>query len=535
MNALRLQQLAAERARRAAAAKGEDKSVAAIVQELLGDAHPKQLAAINDPARQVAHKCTRRSGKSRGLLRKFYADALTNPGSHQVYINTTIAEAKRIAWVGVTNPITFERDGLYSINERYGSIATAHKVDHTLTFPNGSIIELLGLDDERSIMKLLGGGYFRVWWDEAQKARNLQFAFQKVIDPALADHDGQFVMTGTPGDVCAGFFYDVTRDDKPELRKPGWSVHEYSALDNPAFGDTPEERYKRTKGRAIERNGYRGDEPHLVREWDGKWVMEDAEFVYAVHAVQEDILLYADARYTDDGRIDVAHALTDLPTRPNGEKYAWKFGLGADFGFSPDPFAITVYAYHDESPDLWEIGSWKAEGLIPDVQSAVIQGLHEQLGFSLIVADAPKGNVEGWSEEMRERYGIEVLPAKKAQKRKHIEFKNNDLRLGRIHLRRGGALYEEMAGLSWKTTKNGKREEGVERDSKNKGRKRFPNDCCDAGLYLHREIRSHHHDEPDTPPPYGSEEWAKAQVERMKEERLRQLREREERMSRFGY
>lgn len=489
--------------------------------ELVAEHHPKQAACVNDPARLVAVLGTRRSGKSRGWLRKLVHDALVVPGSYQVYVNTSWAECRRIAWRGA-RPC----DGLVGLNEDFKLGAVFHKADRTMTFPNRSVIEAIPADDVPAVERALGMAPHRVWFDEAQKFPHLDYAIKEIVGPAMADFDGQIVLTGTPSRDCVGLFYDVTKDD---AQVAGWSRHKLTVLDNPWFGATKKERYAKTVLKHCIKFALEEDDPEVQRMWFGRWVEEDSSFVYHVHRVPEDELLYADARWVDGrkpnhdglgGVPDLSRAVGDLPVRDDGSVYDWTFGLGTDLGYDPDPFAYVVWAWTWERPELYEVASWKQVRLIPDAQAQIIADLQRRFDFAFAGADAGgggKGIVKGWSEGWQDRYPLPIEEAPKAQKVTAVEFMNNDIRLGTVKLRRGGPLYEEMRKLTWAPRKGGGRQmEQVQRGRH--GKKRFPNDCCDAGLYGHRMAQHHRYQEPEKEPEYGTSEYWAREDEKMQRE-----------------
>jgi hypothetical protein len=532
---LRYSQLFAEyakrkRARDALAAEVKDaEPTGPDLSRLVGSPYPEQAAAVNDPARNVAILGTRRSGKSRGFLRKLCHDAVAVPGTYQIYINTSWPECRRIAWNG--NPR--RRDALLPLNEDFGLGAVPLKSERTLTFPNGSVVECVPADDLPAIERALGVGADRIWIDEAQKMPHLDYAIKEVLGPTMTDFDGQIVLTGTPSINCAGLFYDVT---KPDSDLTGWAVHGLNVTKNPFFGKTEKERFAKTVLRyCIKYNLELGD-PVVRRMWFGEWVLEDASFVYHVHRVPDEELLYAPARWVDGQRPnnewlggvpDLTAALADLPRRPDGSGYDWLFGLGADTGYEPDPFAEVLWAWTWELPELYEVFSWKKLRTSTNDQNDAIQDVMRRVNPVFIEADATKSAVKGWSEQWQERYPLPIEEAKKSHKATYQEFLNNDIRAGHAKLRKGGPLHEEMKRLSWTPQKgNARRQEDVQRGKD--GKKKYPNDCCDAALYAHRAA-SHHRYRPEEPAPeYGTREYWEREDELEYQQEIEELERLEE-------
>jgi hypothetical protein len=502
------------------------KKIFPSIDRIMGEHHPKQADAVGDEGRLIAVLGTRRCGKSRGFLRRMIYDAITIPSSYQVYINTSWPECRRIAWRGAR-----PGDGLLSLNSIYGLGATFIKTERSMIFPNDSLVECIPADDPRSIERALGLACHRVWIDEAQKMPHLDYAVREVLGPTMTDFDGQMVLTGTPSRDCSGLFYEVTKDDS-ELT--GWNVHHFSVLDNPFFGDTKEQRYQQTIRNHCLKFNLEEDDPEVQREWFGRWVVEDANFVYHVHRVNEDSLLYAPARYMRGkkpnhlflgGTPDIAKAILDLPLRADGRAYDWLFGAGFDLGYEPDPFAYTIWAWTIDLPILYELASWKQIRLIPDEQAQIIGDLHHTAPFSFAGADAGGGGkaiVRGWSEGWLDRYPIPIEEAPKSNKTTAIEMLNNDIRAGRVRLRANGPLHAEMQKLTWTQSKgNARRVENVRRDTH--GRKRCPNDCCDSALYGHRLAQHHLYTEPVSMPEYGSSAYWRQEEDRIEAEILAEI------------
>lgn len=501
------EELELELARREVArieASGDEGGVRRRVGELLADIHPEARACIDDPAPLVGVRGTRRSGKSRSFIRKMLDAATSTPHARVIYLNETLPECEAIAWIGNG------RDGLITLNEQYQLGGVANHSKHTLTFPNGGIIRLVGADDRRQIGKLRGIAPHLVIIDEAQKAPHLSELIRDSLGPAMMDHGGQIFMPGTPGVDLAGLFYDVTNEEDP---LPGWSVHELNVLANPFFGSTPEERFERTVARYCREQGLSLDAPEVQREWFGKWVKGDARFTYAVHSVPEHELCYAPPRWIEeprwrkgkDGRpqfleggvVDFEAALRDLPAGP-----AWRFTLGCDLGYLPDPFSYTLWAWSWEWPELLEVASWAHTEMDSDDQLAHLMMVAGHEPPSIVTGDVGGSNRstgKGWSKRWNERFGYGIVEAEKHQKYDAIQLFNTDLRKGRVRLRRGSPLHEQMKRVRWLPKAPGERGK-LEEDPA------IPNDITDGALYGHRHTYQHLATRQEPPPPAGSPE-----------------------------
>jgi len=468
--------------------------------------YPEQHAFLTSKAKRRATRKTRRAGATTGGCREMLCRALEQDRFRATYINATRIEARQLAWESDT------QGGLVDLVRQYGKdvsaggvtrfdvagvIVEVREAELALEFSNGSRLDLFGADDERSLNKLRGRAKHLFWIDEAQKFRFLEKFYKAVISPALADFDGECWMTGTPDVDCAGFFYEVTRDDGATVG--GWEIHVLRVVDNPFFGATVEERWERTAGAAIRENGWNDDDPDLLREWFARWVRTDARFVYAVNAVPAHELTYAPLRLDDDGFPDLQAALRDLPSYVEGLEYF--LALGGDLG-TRDDFAFVVYAWSLKDTTLYELVSWKRPGLDYDEMAAYLRAVCDQVHVSIVVCDAGGGGkpaVMGWSKKWVDRYGLPITEATKTNKAIAIKQKNNDIRRGLLKFRQGSPLLTEMMVHRWAPQRSatGKM---VEDPS-------TPNHCCDAGLYAHRESYHHRFREEVLKPEAGSPEW----------------------------
>ena len=488
---------------------------------------PEEAAFFNDPSQLSAALCGRRAGKTRGVVRDHLRDLLTVPGYRGLYLNSTRHEAERLAWIGNRG------DGFRSLIERMQLPLTLNNADLTIyNKATDGWMYLRGADDEAELRKALGSAYHKVTWDEFQKIPpKLSLSMREVFFPTLLDFGGKFRGTGTASRQMSGIAWDVTRPET-ERRSAGWSVHHWTLLDNPYFGHAatiggrlfvvwgardevvsgPHEpgeleaavkAARWTKGVVALQALYGGpevapiDSPIMQREAFGRWVREDAAYVYAVHKVPHERLLYAPHRVRADGFPDIPAALRDLP-------FDWRdglFALGVDIGWYPDPFAFVLWAWHGHDPKLYEVASWRKNYLDSDQQNAAIKAVREHVAIGIIVADASnpaKPTVKGWSKEWIERYQQPIIEAEKSHKHGAIGTWNTDIIQGNTQFRDGSPLWEEITQLQWATV--------VSASGKQVEDPTLANDCCDSGLYAHRHSYAFRWRPEEKPPKAGSPE-----------------------------
>jgi hypothetical protein len=457
---------------------------------------PAQRAFYDDRSQLVAAIKGRRAGGTRAGCAHFIRQALATPDGQFLYLNSTRGEAERLAWYGAKN------DGMLSLCDKHKIPVKADASRLTLRFRNNAWIHLRGADDEAELRKALGTPYHEVWWDEAQKIPpKLGLSIREVLLPSMLDFGGRLRFVGTPVRQMSGLFYDVTRDDVSK-RLHGWSVHHWTLLDNTFFGATRDERW--TRGILGLQTLFGGPEvapidgPLMQREAFGKWVHEDSAYVYYVHKVAAESLLYAPQRLRPDGFPDIRAALADLP-------WDWKqahFALGVDIGFDPDPFAFVLWGWHPNDPHLYEVASWKKNQLTDREQFEVIKAVREVVALGVIAADvggtlAPMG--KGWSNDFVARYGVPILEAEKHSKYEAQMLLNGDIVRGLIKLRDGGPLYDEMSTLQWSNLISG--------TGKLIEDPTMHNHCTDAALYAHRMSMQYRWSPVDAPPKTAAERY----------------------------
>lgn len=494
--------------------------------------HPKQKKLYSSKAKLKATRKTRRAGATAGGVRELLARAIEIPGFRATYVTTTRGEARDRAWRNDT------QSGFVQVIEHLGAQLETRGVDAfrlggikvevrdhdlALEFANGSRIDLAGYDTIRAIGKKRGNAKHVFWIDEAQDFRFLEEFYNGTVIGALVDFKGECWVSGTPGRDAAGMFYEITRDDDQAME--GWEVHEIAVTDNPYFGCVVWEggtwfvvdqvgtqtgpyeneavaeeaaikiRWEGTAGEAIRLNAWPPDHPDLIREWYARWVTTDTRHVYPVNAVPPTCkLIYAPQRLVpntwrpQDNPSWYNHdaAIADLPRRTNGGLYEWMFGVGIDFGNFPDPFALVVWSFTFERPDVYEMFSWKAVKVLPDDQRVYVEMLWRAMNNIIVLVADPAGR-EGELEAWRTRFNMPIENAEKANKNVFQELMAGDIRKGHIHYREGSPILDEHRHLVYLPTKPGKtRKEHADRKLSNG---RVPgNHCSDAGLYSHRHL-----------------------------------------------
>lgn len=549
--------------------------------------YPKQGAYFQSKAKRKATKKTRRAGATTGGVREIIARCIENAGYRVTVVHSTKQEARARAWLSDT------KSGFVDILRAEGKPVEDPSIEVVvlggvtvevrdqimqLDFSNGSQVTLFGFDDERAMRKQRGLAKHLYWIDEAQDIRFLDSFYDKVI-MAQQDFDCEVWLTGTPGQDCAGMFYEITKEEEDE-RLPGWEVHTLAQVDNPFFGHTiggtaPDgtlvyyvednltketgvrqgpftsyieadatactTRWDRTAGKALKEKGWKGDEPDFIREFLGKWCKTDARYVYPVHICNPFDLKYAPQRLITNPNpnalnhidpmtgkpaqtwCDFKKAISDLPKlKRYNQRRQWMYAIGADFGYHPDPFAIVVWAFAHDTQDVYELFSWKAQKVHTDDQGLYLKAVWDALDNVVVLVGDPAGKQDDF-EVWRTRLNLPIDEANKQGKNTLEEFLANDIRIGRIHLRIDSPLYDEMKHLQYLPTKPGKTRE-VAKHRRAQDGKVHGDHCADAARYSYEALTHYMSRIPPEEPEKGSRGAIMAEEARIEQK----LDEREE-------
>lgn len=370
------------------------------------------------------------------------------------------------------------KDVLKVINKKFNLGMHFNHTTLEVTYPNGSILYLMGMDSTPDEMdKAFGQKYRLCLLDEAGswKQDQEQLVYE-VLEPAIADMDGTIGMTGSPDRETHSHFFTVT--NKPGSVK-GWSCHSWTWAENPHMKDKMQKKIDEL----IERNPRIVETAPYKRMYLGQWVIDPGSLVYK----------YTDARNTADR----------LP-----KENEYNFVLGLDLGFT-DATAFVIAAYSQYDPCLYFVEVLKKEGLD-------ITGVAENLAFFRQKYNPVKWIVDGASkqavEELKNRHNFPLEASDKMGKADMIEIMNADFTMGRIKLLPNTQpLKDEYGELIWDLNSKKKEEHPG-----------YDNHACDGALYSWRHC-FHYLSQPrvDSPKP-GSEEEMEAWWERESRAALKQ-------------
>lgn len=430
---------------------------------------PAQNAFINDPARYISAQCSRRAGKTNGLAYRFFKTMEKHPKSQCIYLGLTRDSAKGAMW-----PV------LNEINDKYNLGCKFTESKLTMTHPNGAVLIVLGADMPNYAKRLKGRKFPGVAIDEAQDfGPHIEYIIDDVVGPSIADYtDSWLAVTGTPGPVPQGYFFDLTCN-----HKFGFSRHKWTLYENPNMPD-PQGFVADLKAR----KEWNDDHPTLMREWLNNWVLDtDALWV----------------RYNEK-----TNDYKELP-----KEHKWAYILGVDIGFK-DADAIAVVAWSETSPATYLVEEkiTRKQGITDLVQQ--IDELQKKYGaYKIIMDEGGLGKKIG--EEIRKRFGCPLEPAEKQNKQDNVAFLNDALRLGRFKAKAASQFAKDsyMVQIDWEKST----------PTRIILKKTFHSDIIDAVLYAFKESYSYSHRPAPKKLYPGTKEWADAQQNSMFEAELEGL------------
>jgi len=382
----------------------------------LSKCHQKQRDFLLDPARFQALLCPRRTGKSTATLFKTLITGEEYPGCVIYYIvPDSKGHARRLFWVP-----------LQKMNAQLGLGLEFFEADKRVVMPNGSQIYLFGAHDKDAAIQLRGDAVALAVLDECKDfGPHFEEVVVEAVIPALGEYQGTLVLAGTPGNVMAGRFYEMTKDDAnpPE----GWCVHHWIKSDNTFL--PPEERdLKQVLKTTYLPFGLDEHSPKFRREQLAEWVTDSDERLYQ----------YDNVRNHWTGELPLLH----------GQPQEWMYCLGLDLG-ERDANAFVVGAFSTTDRNLYIVAQYARPRMSIDEIAAKIGEYTAKYGnFVAMVADTG-GYGRGIVTDLQDRHGIPLEPADKGKnKLGNISLMNSAFLAGRIKCDKATPLALEWLKLA---------------------------------------------------------------------------------------
>lgn len=437
----------------------------------------KQNAFIDSTSRFITAQCSRRAGKSSGLAIRFFKAMEAHPKAKCIYASLTFDSAKSIMW-----PI------LQEVNEKFNLGCEFREGSLSMLHPNGSSLRLYGADQKNFVKRLKGQKAIAIAVDEAQDfGAHLQSLVDDVLTPMLADYaDSWLAITGTPGPIPKGYFYEITQE-----KKFGFEPHYWTINENPYIPD-PEGFIQEL----IRKKQWPSDYPTLLREWRNIW-KQDLESLWI--------------RYKPE--------LNDFTTLPsNVKREQWNHVVGVDLGFR-DADAIAVLAWSESDPNIYLVEEIVAEkqGLTPLVNQ--LKSIIAKYNPHKVIVD-PGGGGAKMIEEMRTQHQLPVETALKQEKQQTVEFLNDHLRLGRFKAHANSRFAQDsyLVQIDWERSTP---DRIVIKSSPH-------SDIIDAVIYAYRHSPFWNYQEPKITPAKNSKEYFQDLEKMMFEHHMEKIKKEQE-------
>lgn len=429
-----------------------------------------QRAFLLDTARFKTAVCSRRAGKTVGIAADMIATCLAEADVICLYIALTTKNARSIIW-----------NDLKKIIRDFELPVKTDDTRLTMKFRNASEIRLGGAKDEAEIEKYRGWKLKKVYIDEAQSFRPyLKYFIDDILIPALRDLRGSLIITGTPGPIPAGTFYDYATS-------PNLSHHCWTAFDNPHMHNPPDKDLNVTLAEERLMKGITESDPGYQRETFGKWIEDLNSLVFKFSPT-----------------LNVAY---QIPTAD----MIYIFGI--DIGWE-DADAIAVLAYNFKDQNVYLV-----EERITTKQtiSALVKQIRElEAKYKPVKMVMDAGALgKKIQEEIRQRHTLPIEAAEKHRKLEFIELMNDDLRTAKLKAYPGSRFEQDCALVQWDRSD----------PTKLQISDTYHSDVNDAVLYAWRECKHYLPKDEDIAPPKKDSQVYMEQLEEREaaamEERMR--------------
>ena len=461
-----------------------------VIKSVAETAAYPQIKFITDSSRWSLALCSRQAGKNWALTRMMLLTALEKKGREIVYINDTYKNARDVMWIAT-------EDGLPAVCDQLGIKYSENKTTLTITFKNGSYIQLMGAD-RAAWHALRGRRLDMIVADEMQRYEDvgLRNALSKVIPDCLMKRQGRFVGIGTPDEFCVGKFHDICEAIPDPItgvpQNEGWNVHRWTSKDLRLKTNVWKEQLAWAEMMKINTDPINGD-PDWRREKLGQWVKNNQSLVHSIldehlydGSIPDLIKTRCSQHYKDE---QICSCDTPLVQRNIKliENYA-----GIDFGYAKDPMAIVVGSISSDEGCLREVHSEKRFHLDTSQLASWMKDLQKKYNIIKFYGDSAAAQTIA---DLKIIYGIPIEPASKNELQNSMNFWHSEresaLKNGLIKILKGSELYKELLQLV--------------RDPNELLKKRIrakpgqDDHCFDAWRYLFRMVRTNHIKLPNRP------------------------------------
>ena len=347
---------------------------------------PKQYAAYIDNSILQCVVCSRRAGKTTGILEELLvvAETETREGDF-LYLSLNHKHAKSIAYEPFKRRLVklgFKEKIHYLKNDSELTITFLH---------NNNRVFFSGAESKTVINNFRGYKFHRVRIDEAGtfKYHILQEIVEEVIFPSLGDLNGNLQLCGTPPPVPGTYFEEAFRDKK------AWSTHYWTFKDNPYVA----EGQAQMLDLLMKKKGWTPDNPKLLREYFGQFIYDLSRMLF---------------KFSYEKNV-----VTELPFNENDHSEKC---IGVDFGYR-DSMAFVILK--EFGGKVYMIECFKKNELTPTEFAKEVKDAlkRHNITYGKTAAD-PGGLGRAIIEDYRKHHSLNLQDATKTGKGMAIEICN---------------------------------------------------------------------------------------------------------------
>jgi hypothetical protein len=301
-----------------------------------------QWGLITCQALAICLLCSRRAGKTAGLVYRTAKLSWENPGRRTLYIHHTLENGRNQFFKATSMGAEHAEVALLDVLDKHGIAYQEDNVSVNVTLENGSFIQIVGCDNIAQVRKKLGYHWDEVIIDEAQEHDHdlLELLVKKTLLPTLIDTMGTFILSGTPSSVEAGLWFET-------INNPRYQHLHWTMMDNPIIKLEAIVESMGKAGYTIDFANPQNNDPLVQREVFGLQVVDHRDLIYP----------YSEAKN--------GYPLTGIPEL---ESKTWRYAMGIDIGGANednDRDAVVVFGWRMDDPkhEIFERECWEARQL----------------------------------------------------------------------------------------------------------------------------------------------------------------------------
>jgi hypothetical protein len=378
-----------------------------------GKAIRRQWDLICSDLKSIVAFCSRRSGKTVGIVKRVCKKSWENPGRRTLYIHHTLGNAKKQFFAP---PGALYSKGLLGTLDAHGIGHTDNSTDVCTELENGSFVQVVGCDNMKQVGKKLGYFWDEVIIDEVQNfAEELIVLLVKTtLAPTLIDTHGTLVLAGTPPEVHVGFWWET-------LNNPTFEQFHWTMLDNPLITREAIVEEMAQAGFTVDFDHPEKNHPTVQRE------------IFGLNVIDVESLAYCYIEVVNDWPV------TGVPFCDDKFKESWRYAMGIDIGgveehHDRDSIVIFGWRVDDGTRKVYERESWAGRGDSHEFQQRVIETFHRWQPMQSAVCDTGGSGAVKMMAYLKPRFGGLEWTGKPTSVETSQRLFNDELRSGRMIL-----------------------------------------------------------------------------------------------------